>query len=314
MLKDIIKKKVLTSLVISIFIIIIFTTLGLIHNIKTKDMWTIKYHVIYNEKSFIYLSNIDELIKQMEINLSGSGDNINLRAQIVAMTIMSSPIINSIIPEVFNVTINPSWLIFDSHEKNGLDKTTEKMINIVNRNINKKLNTKLKLCYDVGKESFEEENAFNKSQLILLKKKIEESIGAKEYLRLDTIIDLFVFNGINFQATEVSDLRKKLYRNGSETFDNMVFLRKKYSEAGLMDQLHFVRFERLMENLKNTDFISVKNLQSRVNRKSSMFISLVTGAITGLSIAILFSYFYIIVFNLKTREKYFSWLLKNDRE
>ena len=302
-----------TVIIIITITTIIFMMIGYIINKKTPENWLVKYKTNLNERGLIYLNAIDKIV--VDLGVQKKMRQIHLSRNVTAVIISQDELLSSTVPGISRVVLLPESLIYNTPVNNNFDEKVDKMMKIVNDKIQDDLLIRLNLYYEIAKETIDEENKFYMNQLEkveLINSRVqkdkalgENNVPNNKNLKLDNLIDLFIFNGVNDQNAEISALENFLADNSTTNLPNiskvLELLRKKYESASLEDNLLLVRFEKMMARVSKLNFLEVSYYILHVNKKPSMFFTIATAAFAGL-VTSTFSLYMYFVFRREIKE------------
>ena len=302
-----------TVIIIITITTIIFMMIGYIINKKTPENWLVKYKTNLNERGLIYLNAIDKIV--VDLGVQKKMRQIHLSRNVTAVIISQDELLSSTVPGISRVVLLPESLIYNTPVNNNFDEKVDKMMKIVNDKIQDDLLIRLNLYYEIAKETIDEENKFYMNQLEkveLINSRVqkdkalgENNVPNNKNLKLDNLIDLFIFNGVNDQNAEISALENFLADNSTTNLPNiskvLELLRKKYESASLEDNLLLVRFEKMMARVSKLNFLEVSYYILHVNKKPTMFFTIATAAFAGL-VTSTFSLYMYFVFRREIKE------------
>ena len=271
-------KKIFSYLAVILFIITIFSIIGSIVNINTSEDWNLRYKLKLNERALIYLRSIDTVITELKV---GSHSDTKLQENIEEIIRAQSSYLDASFADITNINISQNFLTYATTKKIDFEKFANEIIKLVNIIIHKELNSKLLLYYDIAKETVKEQNQFNLNQ-------------GTNISELDNLVEFFIFNGVNNQTSEITELKKVLNDlNISLTLENIELLRKQYSNAGIEDNLLLVKLKRLTSDIQKLEIIKYTNVEKISNKKASLISSIISFAFVGLVFSLTCIYFYL---------------------
>lgn len=295
-----------TPIIIIAITTIIFMMIGYGINKKTPENWLVKYKINLNERGLIYLNAIDKIV--VDLGVQKKMREIHLSRNVTAVIIAQDELLSSTIPGISRVVLLPESLIYNTPVNNNFDEKTDKMMKIVNDKIQDDLLIRLNLYYEIAKETMDEENKFyikqiEKVELMNLIAKKNRALGENnspknKYLKLDNLVNFFIFNGVNEQKAEISDLENFLADNSTANSPEDIskileLLRKKYESASLEDNLLLIRLGKMMARVSEINFLEVSYYILHINKKPTLFFTIATAAFAGLvtSTFSLYTYF-----------------------
>ena len=303
-------KKVLNKQISNFAIIIflstaIFTFIGFVVNSNIEESHYVKYKLELNERVLIYLDSLDRITGQLKITVKKKDETMKLSSQIRKSIEKVSLSLNYKFPNVTNIMLDDKVLVFVSKKEMDFDKISSEMLAIVNKKIIENLNNRLLLYYDIGEENIKEQNVFNLRQLdkiVYIKSQGVDStysdgtIDTSKYLKLDGLMEFFIFNGVSQQTAEIDELKAVLKSlHISLTREKLALLRAQYMNAGVEDNLLLVRLKTLTEKVTNLEILEKVSLEKADTKKPSLLYAMISSGFIGLIFSLICIYFYLTV-------------------
>ena len=317
MSQKILSKKLYISLVVILSTTALFAIGGFFINSKSPERWSVMYRMNLNERAMIFLSSIDNVVTDLGVTQVRDG---GLKAHIQRVIVSQTMILQNKFPNIENLDVNQRHLGFSTGKKMDFDIIMNEVLSVINENISKDLDNRLLLYYDIAKAQVSEQNRFNLDQLEKVKfiKKTDQleldrlnEIGvtsSSQYIKLDNLVEFFIFNRIDGQTEKVTELKKILRElNVSLTLENLELLRLQYANAGVEDNIYLVKLQRLTRELSKIDIFNSSFLELTMNKKPNKILSIVAFGLAGLFISVFCIYFY-LTFSIDLLRKKLAFL------
>jgi len=299
-----INNKITHSIISIILTIIIFVSITFAINKDTPEKWLIKYQFKMSEKAIIYLNNIDVLVSELKIK---DNDDVGLKESADKMVVKEIREISASVRNVDHTAQDQTYIrwelgfiIFEVKDLKEANNYALQIIKSANERIKKDLDIRLNLYTEIAEDRVDEQNGFIMSQIERISRlQAEQSNGGNDNITLDDYVNYLKVKLIGSdQEITVESMREFIDELGvgvsrTKKKEYLERLRKRYAVDGIDNNIQINQLKKRIKELKNTQIIGDGYITNSKNVKEPILPKLGIAALLGLSISLLFSYFYL---------------------
>ena len=318
-----INNKITHSIISIITTIVIFVSITFIINKNTPDNWVIKHQFKMSEKAIIYLNNIDMLVNELRIK---DKTVLGLKSSVDQMMVKEIRAITAAVKQANHTAKDQSsirwelgYIIFKVKDLKEANNYASKIIKNVNERISKDLDIKLNLYSEIARNRVKEQDDYIISQIERISKlQAEQRASGYDDITLDDYVNYLKKKLIGSdQEITVESMREFVDELGVgaskvKKREYLERLRKRYAIDGIDNNIQLNQLDERIKELKNIEIVSDGYITSSKNAKIHIIPKLGMAALLGLSISLLFSYFY-LTFHMKLFKKKLHFYLYRAR-
>ena len=318
-----INSKIAHSIISIILTIVIFVSITFAINKDTPEKWLIKYQFKMNEKATIYLNNIDVLVSDLKIK---SIDDVGLKVSADQMVVKEIREISASIRNVNHTAQDQTYIrwelgfiIFEVKDLKEANNYALQIVKKANERIKRKLDARVNLYTEIADDRIDEQNGYIMSQIERISTlQTEQSLTGDDNITLDDYVNYLKVKLIGSdQEITVESMTEFIDELGvgvskTKKKEYLERLRKRYAVDSINNNIQIIQLKKRIKELKNTQIIDDGYITNSKNVKQPMLPKLGIAALLGLTISLLFSYFY-LTFRMELFKKKLQFYLYEEK-